>query len=137
MDYFTAQKRIAILWFTMGGFLILMLITMILFGKFEDKSGEAWGWFLPTILPTFSLITCVFIHDFNNSAVKSMQIKRFYFYLSFFLSLSYIIVLYLIICSPLYSSNTILENMKTSNIFLGAIQTVVTASLGLFFVSKN
>ena len=54
------RKKLALVWFLFGGFLVLLVIGQSLAGKFGEHLRDVWRWFLPTLLPTLSLIVSVF-----------------------------------------------------------------------------
>ena len=51
-----AKRQLAILWFSCGVGLFLLLVAQSLFNRFEDRTVDAWEWFLPTLMPTLSLM---------------------------------------------------------------------------------
>jgi hypothetical protein len=131
-----AKKRLAILWFLLSGFIILLMIYLVN-GKLVDFSNKAWNWLLPNIFPTLTLILTVFVTDFQNSRNENgKQVKKFYFRLSFYLSLVYLSIIIGILLSPIWGYN-ILKVIEGSNLYLGPIQGLVAASLGFFFFNNN
>jgi hypothetical protein len=133
----TAKKRIATIWFIFGGFLFIIIFLQTLSAYYGDKVNEAWSWFLPTIFPTLSLITAVFVSDAvgKNTSIKSVD--RFYYFLTIALSLVYLLAICLVfLISPLTDANPI-ELMKRANFGLGPLQGIVIASMGIFFVKKE
>ena len=133
----TAKKRIATIWFCFGGFLFIILFLQTLSSYYGDKVSEAWSWFLPTIFPTLSLITAVFVSDAigKNSFIQSVD--RFYYFLTIALSLVYLLGISLVFLSgPLTEANPI-DIMKSANFGLGPLQGIVIACMGIFFVKKE
>jgi hypothetical protein len=131
----TCKKRLAILWFTVGLILFVVLSIQTALGtKFADKEGEAWGWFLPTMWPTLSLIIGVLLLDATFPTGTDKQIERFFFWLTFGLSAFYLTLVALTILMQPFTGLTLLELMKRSNLWLGPIQGLVAAALGAFFV---
>jgi hypothetical protein len=55
----TSRKRLAVLWFAGAGVVFLTLLAQTLAGRYADKAEQAWGWMLPTVVPTLSLIVGV------------------------------------------------------------------------------
>jgi len=130
------KKRLTILWFTGSGVLLLLFLLQTVLGHYGNKASEAWGWLLPNLMPTLSLIISVLIIDaFNKS--KNKKVDSFFFKLSFSLSLVYIIlILFTIILQPITLLSS-LELLKQSNLWLGPFQGLVSASLGAFFVKSE
>ncbi|MCX6306420.1 MAG: hypothetical protein NT040_15770 [Bacteroidetes bacterium] len=134
----TARKRLAILWFIFGGFLFLILfLQTLLTSYYGDKVDQAWSWFLPTIFPTLSLITAVFVNDALDQDKPDKSVDNFFYILTFALSLVYLaaISLVFLIC-PLTQANPI-DLMKLSNFGLGPLQGIIVASMGIFFLKKG
>ena len=131
------KKRLGVLWFV--GFVILFFFLLIqsILGHYEDKTDEAWGWFFPSIMPTLSLIVAVIVMDAKGKSVKTSTIDSYIFYISFFLSIAYIISMFLTILIQPFVSPDPLELMKQSNIWMGPFQGLVSASLGVFFVKRE
>jgi hypothetical protein len=72
----SARNRLAVLWGVLGTPILLILVVQSLLGKFGANVQNAWGWFLPTILPTVGMIITVlgytaFSPKFSNSVVRS------------------------------------------------------------------
>ncbi|MCI5138576.1 MAG: hypothetical protein D3922_09220, partial [Candidatus Electrothrix sp. AR1] len=130
--------RLAIIWFCGGGGLYLFLIFQSAFGFYggDEKSiREVWGWFLPNILPTLSLIigsTFTFRHTQSTEKISRMA-ARFYYFLSIGYLLTLGLTIYIV---PIphelgikLSINRI-EFLKSSSLWLAPFQGLVTATLG-------
>ena len=128
------KKKLAVLWFSCAFVLFTIFIIQTNFGHYGDKVKDAWSWLLPSILPTLSLIISVLIMDTLGKGLKTENVDRFMFRLSFFLSFTYLSVILLIILSQPFAPMTPLELMNQSNIYLGLFQGIVSASLGAFYV---
>jgi hypothetical protein len=134
------KKRLAMLWLAWGGFLFFLLLFQTIFGRYQEKAGEAWSWMLPTIMPTLSLIITVWAVDALQQATPARVVDRFFFGLSFGLSSLYLLVVTLIIVLPIFVSSDAeeaLKQMKASNIYLGPSQGLVSIALGVFFTKKE
>ena len=139
-----AKRRLTIVWFTGAGILFALVLLQTIFGKYLDRSGEAWAWLLPTFMPTLSLMLGVLVAD-SLSKVETKNSEetadQFVFRLSFFLSIAYLAVVILtILLGPFFeqsSKKPLLDLMKLSNLWLAPFQGLVSASLGAFFVSKK
>lgn len=128
------KKKLAVLWFSGASILLAIFILQTNFGHYGDKAKEAWSWLLPSILPTLSLIIIVLVMDTLGKGVKTENVDRFMFRLSFYLSFAYLSIIFLIILTQPFASMTPLELMNQSNIYLGPFQGLVSASLGAFYV---
>ena len=131
-----AQKRLLILWCFGGLFLFIILIIQTVGDIYGLKVDEAWSWFLPTIIPTLTLMITVAIIDFSQSSAEQKQSDRFLFQLAFWISFLYLVLVTLTLLRPV-SLYTPIEMMKKSNLWLGPLQGLVTASLGAFFIKAG
>ena len=135
-----AQPRLAVVWFSGGGFILLLVIIQSLMGKYEGKTDEAWSWLLPSIMPTLSLIIGVLVAGAKRENQPEETVTRFVFNLSFWLSLTYLLLVALTILISPFIAKTVeeaLELMHRSNLWLGPLQGLVGAALGVFFISKK
>lgn len=131
-----AKKRLATIWFLGGSVVFALVVAQSLFGKFDSKTSDAWSWFLPTILPTLSLIVAVLVADAQRKSNLPRQVDRFLFRLTAGTSGGYLIlVLSTFLVEPLTESS-ILELMQMSNLWLGPAQGIVGALLAFFFVRQ-
>jgi 1,4-dihydroxy-2-naphthoate octaprenyltransferase len=142
-----SRKALGTIW--LAGFFIplLLLIVMTNNGSLQDTTA-AWGWFLPTMLPTVSLIVAVFVADAINPgardrragrATRASRVSRFFFVMACLFSVVYTgLVLLVALEMPRTTSPAKLTDLlKNSNIYLGPIQGLVTAVLGVFFVNRG
>jgi hypothetical protein len=131
------KKRLAILWFFSSIFLFLILFFQTIFGRFDSRSNEAWSWFLPTIMPTLSLIIGVMVMDTLGKGIEIKRADMFFFRLTYLLSVAYILIVASTILIQPFSTMPLLDLMKQSNLWLGPFQGLVSASLGAFFVKRE
>jgi hypothetical protein len=133
------KKILTIIWFTGSGFLFILLLLQTIFGKFGTEVKDAWGLMLPTFMPTLSLIIGTLVAEATRpkDSEETETVDRFFFRLSCFLSIAYLLTIILPILLSPFSNSSLLELMKMSNFWLAPFQGLVTASLGAFFVSKK
>ena len=94
------QKKLGVLWFSVAALLFLFLVIQSILGVYryrteagvEDLTSDAWGWFLPTLMPTLSLIVAVFATDAGSGGSAIPTVDRFFFRMAFGLSVLYLIV---------------------------------------------
>jgi len=131
------QRRLATAWFVGSGLVFLLLVVQSLNEHYGDKTSEAWGWFLPTVMPTLTLITGAIAVTRPESPAT---VGRFAYHLSFWLSVFYLV---LVIATIMYQPfaglkpSEMIEFMRTSNLWLGAVQTLLGISLGVFFGTRK
>ena len=131
------KKRLAIVWVTGAGVLFLVLVLQSIFGRYGDKTNDAWAWLLPTIIPTLSLIVGVVASDALDKSVRAASVDVFMYRLALSLSVAYLVVVSLTIFLGPLSDWPQLELMKLSNLWLAPLQGIVAAAIGVFFVSKG
>jgi uncharacterized YccA/Bax inhibitor family protein len=133
----TCKRRLATLWFAASGFLFIVVTVQTILGKYGDQATDAWGWLLPTILPTLSLILGVLVMDARGKMMKVEEVDRFLFDLTLGLSAAYLLMVALtIFVQPLVSAGAI-ALMKQSKLWLGPFQGLVSGSMGAFFVRRK
>ena len=130
----TCKRRLATLWFLAGGFLFLVVTVQTVLGKYGDGASDAWGWLLPTVLPTLSLILGVLVMDARGKAMKDQEVDRFLFDLTLGLSAVYLLIVALTIFVQPWVSTGAIALMKQSKLWLGPFQGLVSGSMGAFFV---
>jgi len=96
------KKRLALLWLLGVIILFFLLLLQTIFGHYHDNTIEAWGWLLPTIMPTLSLIMSVLVMDASGKAVKTKTVDQFLYRITFTLSTVYLLLVALsILLQPL------------------------------------
>ena len=131
------RKRLGITWIIGAMVLVIVLILQTMRGLYGDKANEAWGWFIPTVFPTLALILAVLVSDFKKASVQQNRtVDLFMYRLTLGLSILYLLVVSsTILLRPLFSWAP-LELMRLSNLWLGPLQGIVAAVIGVFFVGK-
>lgn len=132
-----ARRKLATLWFTGAGLIFFVLLLQSILNRYGANVDEVWEWFLPTIMPTLSLIIGVLVMDTVGKGTKIHTVDGFFFWLAFALSLAYLVVVLLTIFLAPFSRLTGIELMKQSNLWLGPFQGLVSASLGAFFIHRD
>jgi|SRR5215471_14428166 len=131
------RRRLAAVWF--GGFAVLIVVLLVqtILGHYGDKADEAWGWFLPTTLPSVSLMLGVLISDATGRSGEVKVVDTFMFRLALWSSVAYLVVVSLTILLSPFASIPQLALMRLSHLWLGPLQGVVSSVIGFFFVSKD
>ncbi len=130
------KQRLGALWFGGSGVLFFVMVFQSVLGHYGGRVSDAWGWFLPTILPTLSLISAVFIFDAMNPSL-SKTVDRFIYRLTFWLSAAYLATVAITIFAQPFAVVSAVELMKQSNLWMGPFQGIVGGMLGIFFVKKK
>ena len=133
----TCQRRLATLWLVACGIAFLLLVLQTIFGKYDGQADAAWGWLLPSVMPTLSLIIGVLVVDSQGVASAQRTADRFMFRVAFGLSAAYLLVVLTIILAHPLTQLPALELMRQSNLYLGPLQGLVAAALGAFFIKTE
>ena len=132
-----AQQRLTVLWFAGGGLAFVILIIQSMFGKYGDRVSDAWNWFLPNVLPTLSLIAGVLAAEASKTSEHGMKVNGFMYRLTFFVSLFYLLMMFLtVLLQPLVSSDPF-KLQSVSNYWLGPMQGIVAVNLSVFFLKRE
>jgi hypothetical protein len=131
------RTKLATLWLGGGSVVIIVVVIQSLLGRFGERTQEAWGWALPTIMPTLGMIVTVLGYTALNPIYLSYVVRKSFFHVAVWLSALYLfLVLLTIAIQPLAGADPV-ELMRVSNLWLGPFQGLVTSALGVLFVSKE
>jgi hypothetical protein len=131
------KRYLAAVWFCGSGLTFFILMVQSLNGRYEGKEGEVWGWFLPSVMPTLSLIAGVLVMDALGKGIQPLRADGFLFRLALGLSIAYLVTVLSTVLMQPFSVVLPLEMMKKSHLWLGPMQGLVAASLSAFFVNKG
>lgn len=122
------------LWWVWG--LVLFVLLAILSSRID--ATQAWGWFLPNILPILALVgTAAYtVTPGTRSSSISSRLKTPLLMLSVLTSVAYLAMLTVAVVSPMYSGEPI-AMMLRSNLWLTPMQTLALTTLGAFFVKQG
>ena len=132
-----SKQRLAVLWFIGAAISFLLLVAQSTLGRYADRTTDAWSWFLPTIMPTLSLMIGVLVIDAAQGKLKEKTADRFLFRLTFGISITYLLAVCAVLLLHPFSSMGPIELMNQSNLWLGPLQGLVAAALGAFFVKGS
>jgi len=106
---------LASIWLVGAGLILLLMVLQSLMGYYGSRTEDAWGWYLPTVMPTLSLIIGVLVADFRaaKTAVGSRRDSGPLLGLSVGISLFYLMLVSLsILLQPLLPQTPPLELMQ-------------------------
>lgn len=130
------RKRLAALWFIGTAIVLLILMILAMGGRYSSYEQDVWNWFLPAVVPTFSLMVGVFLADLRGMS-SDKHVDPSIYRLAACLSIAYFsIVLLTILLQPFIAADP-LELLQRSNLWLTPLQALVTLSLGAFFVQAE
>jgi hypothetical protein len=127
-------------WLIGGGVTFLILVLQSLLHVYGDLTQEAWGWFLPTLMPSLGLIVTVLTYTALDPLMTGSVVRKTFVSIAMWLSILYLATVTLTILIQPFAAKTPAEAialMRTSNLWLGPMQGLVASALGVLFVSKQ
>ncbi len=134
------RERLAWVWLVGAGSILTLLVVQSLLHVYGDLTQEAWGWFLPTMMPTLGMIITVLTYTALDPISSGSVVRRAFIQIAVSLSVIYLVlVLLTIVIQPFAALNAAdrVGLMRTSNLWLGPVQGLVASALGVLFVSKQ
>lgn len=143
----------ASIWLGGAGIVFLILVVQSLIGRYGSQSEDAWAWYLPTVMPTLSLIIGVLASDFRIAATANSTTSattgpitteakvlpvsaRGLLWLGVGLSVFYLLLVAVtILAQPFLQGVSPIELMHRSNLWLGPLQGLTAGVLAAFFRS--
>jgi len=123
-------------WFIGSGVSFGILVVQSIFGKYGENVDAAWSWFIPTVVPTLSLMIGVM----GAAAIGSRdrrKVKINFFEIALWVSITYLVVLVGTIVLEPFSPMEALTLMKMSNYWLGPIQGLAVGAIAVVFVAQG
>lgn len=135
-----AKWRMTTIWLAGSVLVFLILVGQSLAGYYEPRTQDAWSWFLPTVMPTLSLMVGTLVADYRRErpeeVARPKPVGGPLFGLAAGLSLLYLLLVALsILIQPFLSQTSPLELMQRSNLWLGPLQGLTAGALAAFFHS--
>jgi general stress protein CsbA len=131
-----ARNQLVFVWLIGGGVLFAVLVVQSILGRYGTKVQDAWSWFIPTIVPTISLMIGVLgSAALGNDDQRS--VRRTFFGITWWLSVAYLAVLALTVVLQPFSPLEAIQLYQLSNYWLTPIQGVVSAAIGFLFTSQR
>lgn len=138
LPLFQCQQRLAVLWFLGATPVFLVVFVQTLRDVYGDRTQEVWSWLLPTLLPTLLLITGVVAADaIRKAAQHAVSVDKFFYRLTAALSIGYLVLVNAVFFLRPFSPLDPLVLLQRASLFLGPLQGLLAAALGVFFSSKK
>lgn len=130
------QWKLAYVWFAGAAMTFLLLLLQTITGKYGEQGSKVWSWFLPTVLPTLTLMVGSLVYA-ATSELSAATVDNRMFTLSLYLSGFYLLLVLAVPLTTPFTRATPVEWILQSNLWLAPVQGLVTGLLGAFFVSKK
>ena len=141
----SARRTLTALWFIYSAIALMLLIINVI-GRFEsDEINKAFSWYLPSVVPTLSLIIGVLIQNTRQKSIDKL-VDRLLYVLAYSLTHFYFMLVFVTLFSEILADilnplnpnpPSLIDNMSKSHFYLGPCQGLVVACMGAFFVSKD
>src|SRR5262245_39961216 len=73
IDLVAARSRLATPWLGGGAIIGLFLFVQTVAGKYGGQTDRAWGWFVPTVTPTLTVIVTLWFEGSDGPRVKAVD----------------------------------------------------------------
>lgn len=134
------RMKLAKVWLIGSGLIFFIIVIQSLRHVYGDLTQEAWGWFLPTLLPSLGLIITVLTYTALDPQMTGSVVRKDFVHLATWLSVAYLFTVLLTILMQPFAGRQptdAIALMRTSNLWLGPFQGLVASALGVLFVSKE
>jgi hypothetical protein len=140
---------LSIIWFAGSGVLFLLIVAESAIGSvYQGQLSELWGWFLPTVMPTLSLILSVMGAGAVEppspaQPIKEALVRSDFYAISYWLTWMYLVlILATILAQPAAryawgEDQKAVEVLKTSSLWLTPVQSLVVVAIGVLFFTRR
>ncbi|QDT27375.1 hypothetical protein Enr10x_26920 [Gimesia panareensis] len=132
-----ARWGLSKIWFIWGGMLFLIIVIQSIFGRYGEQVKEAWSWFIPTIVPTLSLMMGVLGAEAMLSNDDVRNVKKNFYIITWWLSFGYLLVLSVTILLEPFAPMKTIDLYLLSNFWLSPFQGIVGGGVALLFTSQR
>ena len=152
------KNTLAVIWLIGGALIFILMFLMTAGGGFSiddpncrsvenggkcqiDVTRAAWEWFLPTLLPTVSLIISNFVVEASSSRAATLSRTTLLFPLTVAMSIFYLSLILATILSVLIIENSSsqlnrLQWFQMSNLWLAPVQGLTVLAMGAYFINR-
>jgi hypothetical protein len=133
----TSRRKLAVLWGIAFAVFTVFLIAQTAADVFGSHANRAWGWFLPTILPTLTLIFGTIAYQVQHPTPRQ-RVDGFAYSCALWASGFYLLlVAATLLLQRASSSLTSLEWLERSNLYLGPVQGLTALAVSVFFQTAD
>lgn len=130
------KRRLAVLWYVSAAVPFVVILIQTVKDTYAGRAEDAWTWFLPTVMPTLSLITAVLVADALGKSQAVDEVDAFMFWLAVGFSVFYLVLVSTtLFLSPLARSR--LGLLQMSHLWLAPVQGLTAGALGVFFLAPE
>ena len=131
-----SQRQLLLVWSGLGAVaLTIVLIQTAPGGAYSRNASEVWDWFLPTVVPTISLMVGTVIAD-TRAGDRRATVDAFAFRLALSVSILYLALVVTFLFMYAQSAQPTAD-LKGSSKIVNALYAIVGIALGTMFVSRK
>jgi hypothetical protein len=131
-----ARSQLTAIWLIGSGLMFGILTVQSIVGRYDGQLQQAWSWFIPTVLPTLSLMLGV-IGASAFGGQDPRQVKPAYYSIAKGLSITYLVVLAATILLEPFSPMNPIQLFAASNYWLTPLQGLVVGATGILFTANE
>ena len=76
------RARLSAVWLGGASLILMLVVLQSLLGKYQTKTQEAWGWLLPTIMPTLGMIVSVLGYTALEARASSFVVRKVFVHIA-------------------------------------------------------
>jgi hypothetical protein len=130
-----ARNKLTRIWYVGAGISFVWLMVVTIVGTFGDDTREVWSWFLPSVLPTLSLMIAVLGATAFGKKDKR-YVRKPFVDLATGLSLVYLAALFVTVLAAHFRKPAI-DLFLLSNVYLGPLQGLTVGAISYLFIAKE
>src|SRR5436853_5848 len=89
-----ARSALFVIWTIGGGLALVILMLQSMFGRYGAQLQTVWSWFIPTVVPSISLMLGVLgATALVSKSTDPESVRRFFFQVARYLSFFYLCIL--------------------------------------------
>ena len=125
------------LWMVGSGICALILASEAVGGRFDPDPSEVFGWLMPNVLPTLSLMVALIRAEATQAEEDTQLVKPLFASFAIWGSRVYLGAILITILVEPFTNYQPLELLKLSNLWLGPLQGLVVSSIGVLFLTER
>ena len=120
-------------WATGSGILLLVAWLQIIFDHYGENGRDVFEWLLPSIVPTLSLVTGVWINNARKKSQGKKQVDRGTYRIVLAVSIIYLLFIGMVFAVQPMVARPPIEVVQDSSLILAPLQGVMCGFIGIFF----
>jgi len=134
IDVAAAQGRLALIWITGASAVGLLLLVQTLAGKYGGQTERAWAWFVPTVVPTLTVIMTTWFETRPMEPPQQVEVRAFRVALG--VSAVYLSLVAITLLAQPFTAWSPIELITLSHLWLGPVQGLAGYGVAKLFASK-